>query len=196
MELSTFFILFASYLIGSIPFGVLFGRTIKNKDPRTGGSRNIGFTNVLRVAGALPAVLTLGGDLGKGALAALMGKSLGGHDLAMAAGLFAILGHCYPIFLWFRGGKAIATSFGVLAIVHPLAGVLTFGVWLVTVLLSKYVSLGSLVAFASLPIGMIWLDPGWNAILFSATMAFLVFLRHRDNILRLWGGTEHQIFQR
>ena len=194
MEFSIPSILAASYLIGSIPFGILFGWAIRGKDPRSGGSGNIGFTNVLRVVGLLPAVLTLLGDFGKGVLAAFIGKHFVGIEVGLISGLFAILGHCYPVFLRFHGGKAIATSFGVLAILYPFVGLLTFGVWLVTVLGSRYVSLGSLVAFTCLPLIMTLFHTGLNEILVSLAITVLVYLRHRENISRLLLRKESKVF--
>lgn len=194
MGFSTPFILVAAYLIGSIPFGILFGKAIRGKDPRSGGSGNIGFTNVLRVAGFLPAVLTLLGDFGKGALAAFIGRHLAGLEMGLLAGLFSIFGHCYPVFLRFQGGKAIATSFGVLTVLYPQVGLLTFGVFFVTVAVSRYVSLGSLVAFTGLPLIMAIFDAGFNAIIISAAMTVLVYLRHAENISRLILGKETKIF--
>lgn len=193
MEIITPVLFVVSYLLGSIPFGVLLGRGIKGKDPRSAGSRNIGFTNVLRVAGAYPAALTLLGDLGKGALAAYLGRVLN-PELAAYAGLFAILGHCYPIFLRFQGGKAVATSFGVLAVLYPLVGVITFSVWVVSVLAWRYISLGSLVAFGCLPVIMALFYPDMNSILFSGATTALIYLRHRENISRLVLKKESKVF--
>jgi glycerol-3-phosphate acyltransferase PlsY len=186
-------ILVLSYLLGSIPFGVLLGRGMKGKDPRSAGSGNIGFTNVLRVVGALPAALTLLGDMGKGALAAYLGRVLA-PEFAVYSGLFAILGHCYPIFLRFHGGKAVATSFGALAILYPLVSAITFSVWIIAVLIWRYISLGSLVAFGCLPIIMTLLYPDRDSILFSMATAVLVYLRHRENISRLVLKKEGKIF--
>jgi glycerol-3-phosphate acyltransferase PlsY len=194
MGMSTPSILVASYLIGSIPFGLLFGKSITGKDPRSGGSGNIGFTNVLRVAGLLPAGLTLLGDFGKGVLAAFLGRYFAGIEFGLLAGLFCILGHCYPVFLRFRGGKAIATSFGVLSILYPLVALLTFGIWLVTVIGSRYVSLGSLVAFTCLPLIVAIFDGGFNAILTTVAITVLVYLRHRENITRLLLRKENKAF--
>ncbi len=193
MEIITPVLLVVSYLLGSGPFGVLGGKGIKGKDPRSAGSGNIGFTNVLRVVGRTPAVLTLMGDLGKGALAAYLGNFLS-PDFAVYPGLLAILGHCYPIFLKFRGGKAVATSFGVLAVLHPWVGLLTFSIWVIVVLIWRYISLGSLVAFASLPLIVIWLYPDRNSILFSLGTAVLVYLRHLENISRLLSKKEAKVF--
>ncbi len=186
-------ILVVSYLLGSIPSGILLGKGIKGKDPRSAGSGNIGFTNVLRVAGVLPAVLTLLGDVGKGVLAVYLGKFFN-PELAVYAGLFAILGHCYPIFLRFHGGKAVATSFGVLAVLYPGVGAITFSVWVVVVLIWRYISLGSLLAFGCLPITMLLLYPGRESILFSVATTMLVYLRHRENISRLVLKKEGKIF--
>ena len=186
--------LFVSYLIGSVPFGVIFSKIMKGRDPRAAGSRNIGFTNVLRVVGAGPAALTLCGDVGKGALAAYIGTYYESPEVGEVSALFAILGHCYPIFLKFCGGKAVATSFGSLAILYPLVGIITFAVWTVTVLWSRHVSLGALVSFAFLPLIMAGFHPRWNSILFSLAIAILVYLRHRENISRLLSKTEGKGF--
>ncbi len=193
MEIITPAILAGSYLLGSIPFGVLLGKGIKGKDPRAAGSRNIGFTNVLRVAGVFPAVLTLLGDLGKGALAAYLGKFFD-PEFAVYSGLFAILGHCYPIFLRFHGGKAVATSFGVLAVLYPSIGAIIFCIWISAVLIWRYISLGSLVAFGCLPIIMALLYPARDSILFSGATTVLIYLRHRENISRLVLRKESKIF--
>ena len=186
--------LVVSYLIGSVPFGVIFSKTMKGKDPRAAGSKNIGFTNVLRVVGAGPAILTLCGDVGKGALAAYIGTYYESPGVGEVSALFAILGHCYPIFLRFHGGKAVATSFGALAVLYPSEGVITFALWVITVLWSRYVSLGALVAFATLPLIMIWSHPHWDTILFSLAIAILVYLRHRENISRLVSKAEGKSF--
>ena len=194
MELGVLLIFAVSYLVGSIPFGILFGKAINNIDPRLCGSGNIGFTNVLRVVGFLPAILTLLGDFGKGVLSAFLGRNVGGIEIGLVAGLFAILGHCYPIFLKFRGGKAIATSFGVLMALYPFIGLLIFVLWLFIVLWLRYVSLGSLVAFTFLPLMMILFHTGTNAIMVSIGITLLVYLRHRENIGRLLSGTENKAF--
>lgn len=194
MEIPLPLIIAASYLIGSIPFGVLFSKSMKAKDPRSAESRNIGFTNVLRVAGPGPAILTLCADVGKGALAAYIGNYSGNPELGEVFSLCAILGHCYPIFLRFRGGKAVATSYGTLAVLYPLVGIGIFAVWIVTLLWSRYVSLAALVAFACLPVIMAWFHPRWNTIFFSLSITILVYLRHRENISHLVSKKERKAF--
>lgn len=194
MQTSNLLVLILSYLIGSIPFGVILGKGMKGKDPRTAGSGNIGFTNVLRVVGPGPAVLTLIADIGKGSLASYIGSSTGGPSIGELSGLFAVLGHCYPVFLKFQGGKAVATGFGALLVVHPLAAAIAVGLWAGVVSLFKYVSLASLVAFGALPLILLWLYSDFNTFSFGLAMGILVFLRHRENILRLWLGTEKKVF--
>jgi glycerol-3-phosphate acyltransferase PlsY len=193
MELLTPVILAGSYVLGSIPFGVLSSRGIKGTDPRAAGSKNIGFTNVLRVAGLFPAVLTLLGDLGKGALSVYVATFFI-PEFAVYSGLLAILGHCYPIFLRFHGGKAVATSFGALAVLYPWVGVLVFSVWLTVVLIWRYISLGSLVAFGLLPFIMPLFYPDRNSIVFSGITTLLIYFRHRENISRLVLRRENKIF--
>ncbi len=184
------------YLLGTVPFGILFSRALKGKDPRDSGSRNIGFTNVLREVGYVPAVLTLAGDVGKGMLAAWLGVRFAGPLGGELGGIFAVLGHCYPVFLRFKGGKAVATGFGVLGILFPVAGWVTLGIWGLITGLSRYVSLGSLVAFGSLPAVLFLLEPRKDAVLFGMALGFLVFIRHRENIRRLMGGEEGRLFDR
>ena len=186
--MNTIWVLTLAYLMGSIPFGILFSRVFRGKHPRTGGSGNIGFTNVYRVNGPIPAVLTLAGDVGKGTLAAYLGNR-GGLDLATACGLMAILGHCYPLMLKFQGGKAVATSYGALIILAPQAGGLSFTIWVLTVLISKNAALGALVSFTVLPGILWWMDAEWYLLVFSLLVAALIFTRHQDNIRDLIGRT-------
>ena len=186
----------ASYLLGAIPFGVLFSRLFKGKDPRSAGSRNIGFTNVLRVSGALPAILTLMGDVSKGAIAAYLGLQAGGHLTGNLCAFLAVLGHCYPIYLKFKGGKAVATGFGVLAVLYLQAGLMAFGVWVLILLAFRYVALAALVAFGVLPFLMGWLYPEPISVTFSIGLAVLIFLRHRENISRMLAGEENRVGKR
>lgn len=186
----------AAYFVGAIPFGVIFGKWLAGRDPRTVGSRNIGFTNVLRGIGFAPAILTLAGDLAKGAAGAYAGMWVGGPFLGAVSGLAAVLGHCYPIYLGFHGGKAVATGFGVLSVLYPFPGVITFGLWAIVTGVSRYVSLGSVVAFACLPGVLMWFDPGADALILGLGMAFLVILRHAENIKRLRARQEKRLFDR
>jgi glycerol-3-phosphate acyltransferase PlsY len=182
------------YLAGSIPFGVIFSRWMARVDPRGHGSRNIGFTNVLRTAGRAPAALTLVGDLGKGYLAVRFAQWLSvGETGDWLAGLAAVLGHNYPVFLGFKGGKGVATGLGVLYGIHPLLGWLTTVIWGATVLISRYSSLGAIVAFGLLPFVALFFHPARLMLLFSLFLTGLILIRHTANIQRLRSGTEPKI---
>ncbi len=182
------------YLIGSVPFGVIFSRWMAGPDPRTSGSRNIGFTNVLRTAGRAPAVLTLLGDLGKGYLAVRFARHLSMEESwVWLTGLSAVLGHTYPVFLGFKGGKGVATGLGVLYGIQPLLGWVTIAIWGATVWLWRYSSLGAIVAFGLLPLLVLWLHPVPSATVFSMTLTALILIKHRSNIQRLRSGAEPKI---
>lgn len=190
------FLVAASYLFGSVPFGLLISKTLRGIDPRAGGSGNIGFTNVLRLAGKVPAVLTLFGDVGKGVLPPLiMGRFIPQEEWIFAAGLAAFLGHTYPLYLKFQGGKGVATGFGVLLALWPSVAALGAGLWIVTVLVTRYVSVGSLVAFGFLP-AIVWVvHQRLLPLLVALVVGGVVCLRHWDNLLRLKEGTEPRIGQ-
>ena len=185
--------LLSAYLMGSIPFGIIFSKLFRGPDPRSAGSRNIGFTNVLRVSGRGAAAATLIGDIAKGFLV-IQGA---GHlqlsvNWTFAVGIAAVMGHLFPFFLKFRGGKGVATGFGVLGAVQPQAMLLTAVLWAGIVLTSRVVSLGSMIAFGLLPLTMYYFHPDSGAFVFSTTLALLIILRHKDNAIRLWKGTEHR----
>lgn len=204
-----------SFLIGSIPTGLIVSRA-KGIDIRKFGSGNIGATNVLRVIGKEAALITLSGDILKGilpvALMPFMLKSLGHSDVMLQfvgfgvdhtassfsvlqglAGLGAILGHNYSVFLNFRGGKGVATSLGVLLAYVPHAGLMTVTTWLLTARWSKISSLSALTAFALSPLFVYIIDPKAEKIGYAVVIAILIFLRHKDNIKRLIDGTEDRI---
>jgi acyl phosphate:glycerol-3-phosphate acyltransferase len=186
--------LLLGYLIGSIPFGVIFSRWISGTDPRNSGSRNIGFTNVLRTAGRRPAVLTLLGDMGKGYLAVWFSRHLSMEESWIwLAGISVVLGHIYPITLGFKGGKGVATGLGVLYGIQPLLGCLTVAIWGSTVLVWRYSSLGAIVAFGLLPVLVLWLRPVPEALVFSMILTLLILIKHRSNIERLRSGAEPKI---
>jgi glycerol-3-phosphate acyltransferase PlsY len=183
------------YLLGSIPFGIIVTRLGGGVDPRLIGSGNIGATNVLRSGNKKLAALTLLGDALKGTLAALLGFTLGGEATAMAAGLGAFLGHLFPVWLGFKGGKGVATYLGVVLGLAPV-GALAFAlVWLVSAKLSKYSSLSALLASALTPVVLMVLGHGRIAAL-MAVLAALLWIMHRDNISRLLAGTEGKIGQK
>lgn len=187
-------ILFA-FIIGSIPFGVLIAKS-KGIDLKKVGSRNIGATNVLRSLGKWAAILTLSGDILKGTAAVAIGRYFGVGTLYEGLlGFSAILGHNFSLFLRFRGGKGVATSFGVLALFSPQTAFITFIIWLVIVLLTRYSSVGALVSFGLMPINMLLFD-NKEKLSIALLITILIFLRHKDNIQRLIQGTERGVGER
>lgn len=187
----------AAYLLGGIPFGLLIARGGAGVDLRRVGSGNIGATNVLRAVGKRAAALTLALDLAKGALAIAIARAAGCSALGLAlVAVAAVLGHVFPVFLGFRGGKGVATTLGVVLAAMPGVGLLLLGIWLGVALGSRYSSLAALTAVAALPL-LAWLVDGrLPLVLASAALALLVVARHRENIARLWRGTEGKIGQR
>ncbi|MCI2395416.1 glycerol-3-phosphate 1-O-acyltransferase PlsY [Aliiroseovarius sediminis] len=182
----------AGYLLGSIPFGIVMARLFGLGDLRQIGSGNIGATNVLRTGNKPAALLTLLGDAGKGGAAVLIARAVFAEDAAQVAGFAAFLGHCFPIFLSFKGGKGVATWLGtILALAWPV-GLAACVTWLVVAVLFRISSLAALAAAA--------LSPLWAALLgfapyagLSVALAVLIFLRHRANIERLITGDEPRI---
>lgn len=189
-------VVIVAYLIGAIPTGYLVGRWLRGIDIRRYGSGNVGFTNVLRVLGPVPGVITLLGDVGKGFLAAKLGFVTGGANLAIITGLAAVAGHSWPVYLGFKGGKIIATGFGVLLALAWQVALLALALWLVVFLLTRYVSLASIVAAVSVPVSMILWRERVGLILFGLVAAAVALYKHRDNIRRLRQGTEHRFGRR
>lgn len=192
MTASFILVFLISYLLGTIPVGILSARWWAGVDPRQAGSHNIGFTNVLRVAGTVPGAITLCGDMGKGAAAVLMAHMvLGAGDWDLVAGGLAILGHMYPVFLQFHGGKGVATAMGVFLALDWALGLSVVLIWLMSLALWRISSLAAIVAYGALP-AIVWLShPNQPRILlFALAVTALVVYRHTDNIRRLLGGTE------
>lgn len=184
----------AAYVVGSIPFGVLASRALGVVDPRTAGSGNIGFTNVLRVSGKAAGVLTLAGDLGKGWLVGWAARAAVEQEPAVLGIAFAVVvGHSYPVFLGFRGGKSVATAMGALLGVAPWVGLGVVVTWCLALGLCRYSSGAALTAFAALPVLAAGLGQGMVFVLFAVVLAALIVYRHRENIVRLWRGTEPRI---
>jgi glycerol-3-phosphate acyltransferase PlsY len=189
--------LIAAYLVGSIDFAVIVAR-MHGVDIREVGSGNPGTSNVLRTLGRFPAALVLIGDLVKGVVAAAMGMVGAGVadpqvHWAFAAGLAAVVGHCYPIFHRFRGGRGVATGLGTLVFTAPLVAAIDGVIWLVTVKLSKTASVASLLALAAtLPLA-IWQGVRGLALLWLAAMLILVLWRHRANIVRIASRSEQKV---
>jgi glycerol-3-phosphate acyltransferase PlsY len=186
-----------AYLVGSIPFGLLVSRALARVDIRRHGSGNIGTANVLRIVGKRAAALTLLGDLLKGFLPVVAARSLGVSELWVAGvGLAAVLGHNWPVYLRFAGGKGVATSFGALLAMTPLPALLGLLTWTAVVLVFRYTSLAALIASVCVPPVILFLTGAGPYLAFSLLTALLIFVRHRDNIKRLWAGTEHRVGQR
>lgn len=202
-----------SFLVGSIPTGLLISRA-SGVDPRKTGSGNIGATNVLRAAGKKAALLTLLGDIAKGAIPLIIYKTM--HGLGYSAGdaglralpvsdryvamqgllgLSSIAGHDFSFFLKGRGGKGVATSLGVLVILSPYTALISALLWLATAKLTRYSSLSALVAFGLLPLSFYMIDHSQAKVFIAYVITLLIFVKHRDNIRRLINGTESKIGQ-
>ncbi|MEQ9694165.1 glycerol-3-phosphate 1-O-acyltransferase PlsY [Shimia sp. SDUM112013] len=180
------------YLLGSIPFGMVITKVMGLGNLRNIGSGNIGATNVLRTGNKPAAAATLILDGGKGAVAVLIARALAGEDAAQVAGFMAFLGHCYPVWLGFKGGKGVATFLGlILALAWPV-GIACCLTWLATAAVSRISSLSALIAASTSTFWMLFLGYG-SSIVMGAAITLLVFWRHRDNIKRLRAGTEPRI---
>ncbi len=192
-DILLYLLLPAAYIMGSIPFGILVAKA-KGIDLQKTGSGNIGATNVMRTVGKWPALLTLLGDSLKGAAAVMLCRIITGGELGESiTGITVVLGHMYPVFLGFRGGKGVATGLGVLAVYSPVSAIILVAVWIVTFFLKKYSSLAALTAFTLLPVVFALSGAGVQKIFFAIVLAFLIILKHRENIERLINGTEPKI---
>ncbi len=192
--MTLFLLLLASYLIGAIPTGVVLTRLVGGEDVRKAGSGNIGATNVYRVAGRGLGVATLVGDCLKGVLPVLVaidGFELATQHVALVA-LAAFLGHCYPIYLGFKGGKGVATALGVFLVLSPLAILCALGVFVAVLYRWRFISLASISAAAVVPFLVLFFEK--TPALFAATLiiAAIVIWRHRGNIERLRSGSENR----
>lgn len=182
-----------AYLIGAIPTGIILTRLTGGEDIRQAGSGNIGATNVYRVAGKRLGVLTLVGDALKGALPVLAADLLGlGTGTVALVAVAAFLGHCYPVYLGFKGGKGVATALGIFLVLSPLSVLGAFVVFALVVWKWRYISLGSICAAGIVPLLVLLIEG--SASLFSASLfiAGMVVYRHRSNIDRLIKGTENK----
>jgi len=183
-----------AYVLGSIPFGLLVAHALGEKDPRTAGSKNIGFTNVLRVSGKKAGILTLLGDIGKGVVAAVFAQSLGApRPWVLLIGFAVVFGHIFSVFLAFKGGKGVATALGSILGIEPFLGICLVGIWIGTVIIFKYSSGGALAAFLGFPILAFFLKGDFQLILFSLCIIGLIVYGHTENIARLMKGTEPKI---
>lgn len=181
-----------AFVLGSLPTGLLVAKA-RGIDPRKAGSGNIGATNILRTAGRGPALLTLTGDVLKGAMAVVLARYFDvGIFYEGIIGFFAVLGHNFSVFLKFRGGKGVATSIGMLSIYSPQTGLFAIIIWLMTALITRYSSLAALVSFGLLPIGVLILDTR-EKLPVICLMSLMIFIRHRENIIRIIRGTEPKV---
>ncbi|HUL55421.1 MAG TPA: glycerol-3-phosphate 1-O-acyltransferase PlsY [Usitatibacter sp.] len=192
--MTTLACLLGGYLAGSIPFAILVSRAMGLPDPRTYGSGNIGTTNVLRSGSKIAAILTLVGDAGKGWAAVFVAQGLGADaEQSALVGFGAFVGHVYPVWLRFHGGKGVATAAGVLLALDWRVGLAVLAAWLAIVVVSRYSSLAALVGAAVAP-GAAWYFAGAGPMLAAvAAMSALLVLRHRANIGKLWRGEESRI---
>lgn len=183
-----------AYVLGGIPFGIVVSKALGLPDPRTVGSKNIGFTNVLRVSGKKAGILTLLGDFGKGWVCAWVAMHwLTVESYIMVVAFAPILGHMFSPFLGFKGGKGVATAVGVVLGLSPSIGLLLLLIWLGAVAIWRYSSGGALAAFACFPIVTIVNEQRQEFFIFSLVISALIWIKHKDNIVRLWRGTESKM---
>lgn len=182
----------SAFILGSIPIGLIIAKS-RGIDLKKAGSGNIGATNVLRTTGNLSAILTLSGDIFKGIIAVLTARYF---EVSIfyegIIGVFSILGHNFSVFLRFKGGKGVATSIGVLCIFSPQTALFTIIIWMMSVLITKYSSLGALIAFGILPFSIIFFDTK-EKFPIALFIVIILFVSHKDNISRLLKGTELKV---
>ena len=189
----TVILLLGAYLLGSIPIGFIIGN-LKNIDIRQHGSGNIGTTNAFRILGPTAGCIVLIGDVSKGIVPVILSQYLTGNpNMGLLSGLCAIAGHNYSLFLRFKGGKGVATGAGVIFALSPIVFWGTVMIWGIVVLVSRYVSLGSIIAAAFLPVMMIYFKESASFIIFTFIISIFVIYRHRGNIQRLLQGNERKI---
>jgi glycerol-3-phosphate acyltransferase PlsY len=182
----------AGYFLGSIDFGVILPR-LRGVDIYAEGSGNPGATNVLRSMGRRMAALVMAGDLLKGLAAAAIGDLVVGEAAGFAAGFAAVVGHCFPVWHRFRGGKGVAAAGGAVLWLEPLSGLASVGIWLVVILVAKRASVASMVTAACLvPLVALFGHRGWSLV-WAAAISLLIVARHRGNIVRLIKGAEHRL---
>ncbi|MGI9952865.1 glycerol-3-phosphate 1-O-acyltransferase PlsY [Moorellaceae bacterium AZ2] len=189
-------VLLMAYLLGSVPTAYVVARYFKGFDIRRRGSGNIGATNAFRTMGTGPGLAVLAVDVLKGTIPVLLGRAVGGDWLAVLAGLAAMAGHNWSIFLSFHGGRGVATAAGVFLALTPIALFWAFIVWLFVLLSTRYVSLSSVVAAASAPVLLLILHGPLPYFLFTLVAAGIIIYRHRPNIKRLLAGREPKLGER
>lgn len=195
MNLETAILIITAYLIGSIPTGVIVAKILGAPDPRTVGSGNIGATNVGRAAGKAAGIITLIGDILKGLLITLLALYIFANspiEVSLVA-LAAFLGHLFPVFLKFKGGKGVATALGVFLAIAPLQAIVAVVIFAILVALFRYVSVGSMTSAVSLPILLSFFVTSRPYVPLAAIISILVILKHSDNIKRIIQGTENKV---
>jgi glycerol-3-phosphate acyltransferase PlsY len=189
-------LLLGGYVLGSVPTGFLVGRAW-GVDVRRAGSGNIGMANVLRTVGTWPAVITMVGDMLKGFAPVFLARFLTENEWVVAAvALAAVVGHCWPVFLGFKGGKAVATGAGTTIALAPVVGLSLFAFWWAVVLLSRYTSLGAISVMIVSPVAFFLTGQPTPYVLYTAIGGALVLWRHRENARALMKGTERKIGQK
>jgi glycerol-3-phosphate acyltransferase PlsY len=193
MPIGIFIALFG-YLLGSVPTGLILAKLFSKVDPRKIGSKNIGATNIFRTAGKSLGILTLAGDLLKGAIPVVIAIQWGESDLWIAiSGLTPLLGHIFPIFLGFKGGKGVATALGVYLVISPVAVLIEFLIFAGIVWKWRFISLGSITCATTIPILIAFFRSDSQAyFIISVMIAALILYRHQSNISRLLQGTENR----
>lgn len=193
-EILWVFMAMAGYLLGAIPFGIVVSKAMGLPDPRTVGSKNVGFTNVLRVSGKKAGILTLIGDMGKGWLMGFAATQMLQQEwMILLVALAPFFGHLFSPFLGFKGGKGVATALGSVLGVEPAIGFLLLLAWISAVALWRYSSGGALTAFGLFPLIASLARPTVEFVLFSVIVSGLIVLKHKANIERLWNGTESKM---
>ena len=188
-------LIFSAYLLGSISAAIIVCKTLGLSDPRTGGSGNPGTTNVMRLYGKKAAFLTLVGDIFKGIIPVLLAKVIVNSEFIIAiCGLAAFLGHIFPIYFKFEGGKGVATLIGILFATHWLLGVSYIITWILTALIFRYSSLAALIAVLPIPIYSYFIEHNNQYTISFAVIAIILFWRHKPNIYNLLNGKENKIW--
>jgi glycerol-3-phosphate acyltransferase PlsY len=183
-----------AYLLGSVSSAVVIARVMGLRDPRDVGSGNPGATNILRYGGKSAAILTLAGDILKGVIAVLIARALTADDVIIAlTGFAAFLGHLFPVFFGFRGGKGVATALGVWLALSPPVGLALLVTWVLMAALFRYSSLSALTASVAAPLYVAWLKPGMPYLVTMVVMSAILIVRHASNIRKLFAGTETKI---
>ncbi|MDP9424937.1 MAG: glycerol-3-phosphate 1-O-acyltransferase PlsY [Actinomycetota bacterium] len=189
----SFLLLLGGYLLGSVPTGIIAGRAY-GVDVRRSGSGNIGMANVLRTAGKGAAIITMVGDMLKGFVPVLLARFLTTNDwLVAVVALAAVVGHCWPVFLGFKGGKGVATGAGTSIALAPVVGLALFAFWWIVVLIGRYTSLGAIAVMVLSPFVFLLTGQPWPYVVYTVVGGVLVLYRHRENARALLNGTERKI---